>query len=93
MSVSQYNRIYNLSLAVIVLYNIALLADVILSAVDISGIISKSAIIYLIFALGMLWYKIHLTRKFFLGNDVIYNLIAHGVLTGTSIVMILLIIF
>ena len=93
MSVSQYNRIYNLSLAVIVLYNIALLADVILSAVAISGIISKSAIIYLIFALGMLWYKIHLTRKFFLGNDVIYNLIAHGVLTGTSIVMILLIIF
>ena len=62
MSVSQYNRIYNLSLAVIVLYNIALLADVILSAVDISGIISKSAIIYLIFALGMLWYKVHLTR-------------------------------
>ena len=93
MSVSQYNRIYNLSLAVIVLYNIALLADVILSAVDISGIISKSAIIYLIFALGMLWYKIHLTRKFFLGNDVIYNLIAHGVLTGLSIVLLLIVIF
>lgn len=92
MSVSQYNRIYNLSLAVIVLYNIALLADVILSAVDISGIISKSAIIYLIFALGMLWYKIHLTRKFFLGNDVIYNLIAHGVLTGLSIVLLLIVI-
>lgn len=92
MSVSQYNRIYNLSLAVIVLYNIALLADVILSAVDISGIISKSAIIYLIFALGMLWYKVHLTRKFFLGNDVIYNLIAHGVLTGLSMVLLLIVI-
>ncbi len=93
MSVSQYNRIYNLSLAVIVLYNIALLADVILSAVDISGIISKSAIIYLIFALGMLWYKVHLTRKFFLGNDVIYNLIAHGVLTGLSMVLLVIAIF
>ena len=92
MSVSQYNRIYNLSLAVIVLYNIALLADVILSAVDISGIISKSAIIYLIFALGMLWYKVHLTRKFFLGNDVIYNLIAHGVLTGLSAALIIIVV-
>ena len=93
MSVSQYNRIYNLSLAVIVLYNIALLADVLFSAVDLSNIISKSAIIYLIFALGMLAYKVHLTRKFFLGNDVIYNLIAHGVLTATSISLILIILF
>lgn len=93
MSVSQYNRIYNLSLAVIVLYNIALLADVLFSAVDLGGIIGKSAIIYLIFALGMLWYKIHLTRKFFLGNDVIYNLIAHGVLTGLSMVLLLIAIF
>ena len=93
MSVSQYNRIYNLSLAVIVLYNIALLADMLFSAVDLGGIISKSAIIYLIFALGMLWYKIHLTRKFFLGNDVIYNLIAHGVLTGLSMVLLLIAIF
>ena len=93
MSVSQYNRIYNFSLAIIVLYNIALLADVLFSAVDLGGIISKSAIIYLIFALGMLWYKIHLTRKFFLGNDVIYNLIAHGILTGLSIVLILIVIF
>ena len=93
MSVSRYNRIYNLSLAVIVLYNITLLADVLFSAVDISNIISSTAVVYLIFTFGMLWYKIHLMRKYFLGNDVIYNLIAHGVLTGLSIVMILLIIF
>lgn len=93
MSLSQYNRIYNFSLAVVVLYNIALLADVLFSAVDLSSIIGKSAIIYLIFALGMLWYKVHLTRKYFLGNDVIYNLIAHGVLTGLSMVLILIAVF
>lgn len=89
MSVSRYNRIYNFSLALIVLFNVLCVADMILTL----GIVSKIAVVYLIYALGMLAYKVHLTRKFFLGNDVIYNLIAHGVLTGTSIVMILLIIF
>lgn len=89
MSVSRYNRIYNFSLALIVLFNVLCVADMILTL----GIVSKIAVVYLIYALGMLAYKVHLTRKFFLGNDVIYNLIAHGVLTGTSMVMILLIIF
>ncbi len=89
MSVSRYNRIYNFSLALIVLFNVLCVADMILTL----GIVSKIAIVYLIYALGMLAYKVHLTRKFFLGNDVIYNLVAHGVLTGLSIVMIIIIAF
>ncbi len=89
MSVSRYNRIYNFSLALIVLFNVLCVADMVLTL----GIVGKIAVVYLIYALGMLAYKVHLTRKFFLGNDVIYNLIAHGVLTGTSIVMILINVF
>jgi hypothetical protein len=88
MSVSRYNRIYNFSLALIVLFNVLCVADMILTL----GIVSKIAVVYMIYTLGMLAYKVHLTRKYFLGNDVIYNLIAHGVLTGTSIVMILIIV-
>jgi hypothetical protein len=89
MSVSRYNRIYNFSLALIVLFNILCVADMVLTL----GIVGKIAVVYLIYALGMLAYKVHLTRKFFLGNDVIYNLIAHGVLTLSSIVMILINVF
>ena len=89
MSVSRYNRIYNFSLALIVLFNILCVADIVLTL----GIVGKIAVVYLIYALGMLAYKVHLTRKFFLGNDVIYNLIAHGVLTLSSIVMILINVF
>ena len=89
MSVSRYNRIYNFSLALIVLFNILCVADMVLTL----GIVGKIAVVYLIYALGMLAYKVHLTRKFFLGNDVIYNLVAHGVLTLTSIVMILINVF
>ncbi len=91
MSLSRYNRIYNLSLAVIVLYNIMCIADLVLS-LELSGIIKSSAVFYLAFTFGMLIYKIQLTRKFFLGNDVIYNLIAHGVLTGLSIILIMIIV-
>ena len=90
MSVSEYNRIYNFSLAIIAIFNVVCLADVVLASMDLSGIISKVAVFYLIYAFGMLGYKVHLTRKYFLGNDVIYNLIAHGVLTATSIVFILI---
>ena len=89
MSVSRYNRIYNFSLALVVLFNILCVADMVLTL----GIVGKIAVVYLIYALGMLAYKVHLTRKFFLGNDVIYNLIAHGVLTLSSIVMILINVF
>ena len=93
MSVSQYNRIYNFSLAIIALFNIVCLADVVLSAIDFSGVIGKVAVIYLIYSFGMLGYKIHLTRKFFLGNDVIRNLIAHGVLTLSGVVLSVIIAF
>ena len=89
MSVSRYNRIYNFSLALIVLFNILCVADMVLTL----GIVGKIAVVYLVYALGMLAYKVHLTRKFFLGNDVIYNLIAHGVFTLSSIVMILINVF
>ncbi|MBQ7296175.1 MAG: hypothetical protein IJW86_08310 [Clostridia bacterium] len=92
MSLSSYNRIYNLSLAVVVLYNIMCLADIILSGVNLISVIEYSAVVYLIFAFGMLIYKIQLTRRFFLGNDVIYNLIAHGVLAILSLILILIIV-
>ena len=90
MSLSQYNRIYNFSLAVVVLFNIICLADLFLKSVDISGIISKASLVFIVYSFGMLGYKIHLTRKYFLGRDVIYNLIAHAVLTVSGIVFILI---
>lgn len=91
MSLSSYNRIYNLSLGVIVLYNIMCLADIISSSVDLAGVIKSSAVFYLIFAFGMLIYKIQLTRKYFLGGGVIVNLIVHAVLTIISLVLILIV--
>ena len=93
MSLSKYNRIFNLSLGIIVLYNIICLADIFLSSVDLVNIIRYSAVIYLLYAVGMLAYKIRLTGKYFFGNDSVYNLIAHGVLTLVSFVLILIIIF
>ncbi len=90
MSLSTYNRIYNLSLAVVILYNIMCLADIILSAVSLATVIKYSAAFYLIFAFGMLFYKIHLTRKYFLGGGVITNLIVHGVFNVISIILILI---
>ena len=90
MGVSRYNRVFNLSLAVIVLYNIICLASVVLSIEILDSIISKSAIIYLIYALGMLCYKVHLTRYFFLGGYAVKNLVAHGVLTGLSAAWIII---
>ncbi len=92
MGVTRYNRIFNLSLVVIVLYNILCLADIIF-ALPIDGIISKSALIYIIYSVAMFCYKIHLTKRYFLGNYAIYNLIAHGVLTGLSAALILIVIF
>ena len=90
MGVSRYNRVFNFSLAVIVLYNIICLANVVLSIEILDSIISKSAIIYLIYAIGILCYKIHLTRYFFLGSYAVKNLVAHGVLTGLSAALIII---
>jgi hypothetical protein len=90
MGVSRYNRVFNFSLAIIVLYNIICLAGVVLSIDILDSIISKSAIIYLIYAIGTLCYKIHLTRYFFLGSYAVNNLVAHGVLTGLSAALIII---
>lgn len=90
MGVSRYNRVFNFSLAIIVLYNIICLAGVVLSIDILDSIISKSAIIYLIYAIGTLCYKIHLTRYFFLGSYAVKNLVAHGVLTGLSAALIII---
>lgn len=90
MSLSSYNRIYNLSLAVVVMYNIMCLADIILTSINLISVIKYSAVFYLIFAFGMLFYKIHLTRKYFLGGGVITNLIVHAVLAVISVIMILI---
>ena len=90
MGVSRYNRVFNFSLAIIVLYNIICLAGVVLSIDILDSIISKSAIINLIYAIGTLCYKIHLTRYFFLGSYAVKNLVAHGVLTGLSAALIII---
>lgn len=90
MGVSRYNRVFNFSLAIIVLYNILCLANTVLSISALGSIISKSAIIYLIYAIGTLCYKIHLTRYFFLGFYAVKNLVAHGVLTGLSAALIII---
>lgn len=90
MGVSRYNRVFNFSLAIVVLYNIICLAGVVLSIDILDSIISKSAIIYLIYAIGTLCYKIHLTRYFFLGSYAVKNLVAHGVLTGLSAALIII---
>lgn len=90
MGVTQYNKIFKFSLVVIALYNILCLADIISGATVLETIISKSAIIYLIYAIAMLCYKIHLTRYYFLGGYAWKNLIAHGVLLGASIVLIII---
>lgn len=93
MGVTRYNKIYNFSLAVIVLYNVLCLAGIVAALPVIGSIISKSAIIYIIYSVAMLCYKIHLTRKYFLGNYALFNMIAHGVLTGLSVLLILVAIF
>jgi hypothetical protein len=93
MSITRYNKIYNLSLAIIVIYNILCIAGMILAMPVIDSIISKSALIYIAYAVGMLGYKIYLTKEYFLGNYAIFNLIAHGVLMALSILLILITVF
>ncbi len=93
MGVTRYNRIFNFSIAIIVLYNILCLANAFLSIDILDSIISKSAIIYLIYAVGMLFYKIKLTRYYFLGTYAIVNLVIHGVLIGLSMVLIIIVVF
>ena len=93
MSISRYNKVYNLSLAVIILYGIVLLADVVLASVNLGSIVGISAVVFVVYSVSMLFYKIHLTRKYFLGNYAIVNLVAHGVLMGVDALLILISIF
>ena len=93
MSITRYNKIYNLSLAIIVIYNVLCIAGMVLAMPVIDSIISKSALFYVAYSVGMLIYKIRLTREYFLGNYAIINLIAHGILMALSMLLILLIIF
>ena len=92
MSVSRYNRIFNFSLVIVVLYNILCVADMILSSVDLGSIIKYSAVFYLIFAVATLICKIQLARKYFLACA-IPNCIVHLVLTIVSIVLLFIIVF
>lgn len=90
MSITRYNRIFNFSSAIVILYNALCLANAALS-IDILGvIISKTAIIYLIFAVGTLCYKISLTRYYFLGKYAIINLVLHCIFTVSGMVLILI---
>ena len=93
MSITRYNKVYNLSLAIIVIYNVLCIVGMLLAMPAINNIISKSALIYIIYAVGMLGYKIYLTKEYFLGNYAIFNLIAHGVLMALSILLILITVF
>ena len=93
MSITRYNKIYNLSLAIIAIYNILCITAMVLAMPAIDNIISKSALIYIVYAVGMFGYKIYLTKEYFLGNYAIFNLIAHGVLMALSILLILITVF
>ena len=90
MGVTEYNRKFNFTLALVVLYNVLCLADVIIGMPALDSIISKSAVFYLILAIALLVYKIHLTRKYFLGRYAMINLIVHGVLIGVSTFLIII---
>lgn len=89
MSIPSYNRIYNLTLSIVVLYNVVCIADMILACFDISNIIMYSAAFYLIFAIVSLICKIQLARKYFL-SCAIPNIVAHLVLTIVSVVLIII---
>ena len=93
MSITRYNKIYNLSLAIVVIYNVLCVVGMVLAEPTIDSIIGKSALFYVAYAVGMLIYKIRLTREYFLGNYAIINLVAHSILMALSILLILLIIF
>ena len=90
MGVTEYNRKFNFTLGLVVLYNVLCLADVILGLPALDSIISKTAVIYLALAVVLLVYKIQLTRKFFLGRYAMINLIVHGVLIGVSAFLIII---
>ena len=90
MSVSRYNRVFNLSIVAIILYDIVLLADVILGLEALGSIIGVTSIIYLILAIVSLIYKIKLTSKYFLGKYAIVNLIVHGVSIGAGALLLII---
>ena len=90
MGVTEYSRKFNFTLALVGLYNVLCLADVIFGLPALDSIISKTAIIYLVIAIALLLYKIKLTRKYFLGRYALNNLIAHGVLIGVSAFLIII---
>ena len=87
MSVSRYNRIFNFSLVIVVLYNILCVADLILSSADLGSIIKYSAAFYLIFAVVTLICKIQFARKYFLACA-IPNCVVHLVLTIVSFILV-----
>ncbi len=90
MSLSRYNKIYNISLGIVILYTLMSFIALITKIEILGSIISATGFIYALFAAVMLWYKIHLTRKYFIGGSVIINLIVHGVLMGISFLLILI---
>ena len=87
MSVSRYNRIFNFSLVIVVLYNILCVADMILASADLGSIIKYSAAFYLIFAVVTLICKIQFARKYFLACA-IPNCVVHLVLTIVSFILV-----
>ncbi len=90
MSITRYNKIFNFSSAVIILYNALCLINAVLSIEILGGIISKTAVVFIIFAVGMLIYKISLTRYYFLGRYAVINLILHCLFTVSGILLILI---
>lgn len=91
MSLSRYNRIFNLSLAIVVIYNILFIANEIFDFAALDSIIDKTAVIYLIFAYCSLAYKIYLAFKNFIGSrDTIINIIVHMVLAITSLIFVII---
>ena len=93
MSITRYNKIYVLSLVITALYCVLSLVGIFAKLPIIDDIISKSAIVYIVYSAGMLVYKIKLMKRHFLGSYAIVNMVSHGVLLGLSVVLVLINIF
>ena len=93
MSITRYNKIYVLSLVISILYSALCLIGIIAKLPIIDDIISKTAIIYIVYSVGMLIYKIKLMRRHFLGSYAIVNMVYHGVFLALSALLVLIIMF
>ncbi len=95
MSLSRYNRIFNLSIAVVIFYTVINVLYLITSGNMPLGSLVKTLDsftwhIYSIFALGTLAVKARVSMKYFIGaRSTIINIVLHAVFSLISIILVL----